>query len=291
MRWRDGAALPLLGDDAARGRGPDALGATRSRWLWARRTRRRTRWSSRSVFCGREDGRLVALGQMVREGLRPPLLIFVQSIERAMQLFHALAYDGLGVGVLHAERTAARGRRRRRTRRAAVAQRPTTPRRPTGARRHGHGPHVATSAAQRWARRRKRPLRYLELSIERISDHEVLAPGRGKSLRSHTSHTESHEGRKPRPLGRGALSPRGRRAERLGRAPAHGGGCRVQGRGAATGAAECTGVSARRSDGLAWGGGSSGAPPPCSEASGRGLVNGVGFVEAWVDVGVASGAW
>jgi hypothetical protein len=157
MRWRDVAALPLLGDDAARGRGPDALGAARSRWLWARRTRRRTRWSSRSVFCGREDGRLVALGQMVR----PPLLIFVQSIERAMQLFHALAYDGLGVDVLHAERTAARGRRRRRTRRAAVARRPTTPRRPTGARRHGHGTQVdhrreATSAAQRWARLRAR---------------------------------------------------------------------------------------------------------------------------------------
>ena len=45
-------------------------------------------------------------------------------------------------------------------------------------------------------------------------------------------------------------STRERRAERLGRVPAHG-GCRVQGRGAATGAAECTSVSARRSDGLA----------------------------------------
>ena len=31
------------------------------------------------VFCGREDGKLVALRQMVREGLRPPVLIFVQS--------------------------------------------------------------------------------------------------------------------------------------------------------------------------------------------------------------------
>ena len=35
------------------------------------------------VFCGREDGKLVALRQMVREGLRPPVLIFVQSVERA----------------------------------------------------------------------------------------------------------------------------------------------------------------------------------------------------------------
>jgi ATP-dependent RNA helicase DDX52/ROK1 len=59
------------------------------------------------VFCGRKDGKLVALRQMVREGLRPPLLIFVQSVERAMQLFHALVYDGLRADVLHAERTAA----------------------------------------------------------------------------------------------------------------------------------------------------------------------------------------
>ena len=59
------------------------------------------------VFCGREDGKLVALRQMVREGLRPPVLIFVQSVERAMQLFHALVYDGLRADVLHAERTAA----------------------------------------------------------------------------------------------------------------------------------------------------------------------------------------
>ena len=61
------------------------------------------------------------------------------------------------------------------------------------------------------------------------------------------------EGRKPHRSQRSAEAlkcTRARRAERLGRAPAHG-GCRVQGRGAATGAAECTGASARRSDGLA----------------------------------------
>ena len=45
---------------------------------------------------------------MVREGLRPPVLIFVQSVERAMQLFHALVYDGLRADVLHAERTVAK---------------------------------------------------------------------------------------------------------------------------------------------------------------------------------------
>jgi hypothetical protein len=42
------------------------------------------------VVCGREDGKLVAPRQMVYEGLRPPVLIFVQSVERLMQLFHLL---------------------------------------------------------------------------------------------------------------------------------------------------------------------------------------------------------
>ena len=59
------------------------------------------------VFCGREDGKLVALRQIVREGIRPPVLIFVQSVDRAVQLFHSLVYDGLNVDVLHADRTQA----------------------------------------------------------------------------------------------------------------------------------------------------------------------------------------
>ena len=59
------------------------------------------------VFCGREDGKLVALRQIVREGIKPPVLIFVQSVERAVQLFHELVYDGLNVDVLHADRSQA----------------------------------------------------------------------------------------------------------------------------------------------------------------------------------------
>ena len=61
----------------------------------------------RLVFCGREDGKLVALRQIVREGIRPPVLIFVQSVERAVELFHELVYDGINVDVLHAERSQA----------------------------------------------------------------------------------------------------------------------------------------------------------------------------------------
>ena len=57
------------------------------------------------VFCGREDGKMVALRQIVREGIRPPVLIFVQSVERAVQLFHELVYDGLNVDVIHADRS------------------------------------------------------------------------------------------------------------------------------------------------------------------------------------------
>ena len=35
------------------------------------------------------------------------MLVFVQSIERARELFHELIYDGMNVDVIHAERTQA----------------------------------------------------------------------------------------------------------------------------------------------------------------------------------------
>ena len=35
-----------------------------------------------------EDGKMVALRQMIQKGIKPPVLIFVQSKERAVQLFH-----------------------------------------------------------------------------------------------------------------------------------------------------------------------------------------------------------
>lgn len=40
-------------------------------------------------------------------GLTPPCLIFVQSIERAKDLFHELIYDGINVDVIHSDRTQA----------------------------------------------------------------------------------------------------------------------------------------------------------------------------------------
>ncbi|CAG8776108.1 7470_t:CDS:10, partial [Gigaspora margarita] len=60
------------------------------------------------IYVGEENGKLTAIRQMIQEGgLKPPVLIFVQSIERAKELFHELIYDGINVDVIHAERTKA----------------------------------------------------------------------------------------------------------------------------------------------------------------------------------------
>ncbi|SJX65357.1 probable ROK1-ATP-dependent RNA helicase [Sporisorium reilianum f. sp. reilianum] len=56
-------------------------------------------------FVGSEDGKLHALRALMQQGgLKPPVLLFVQSIERAKHLFHELVYDGLHVDVIHSER-------------------------------------------------------------------------------------------------------------------------------------------------------------------------------------------
>jgi len=57
------------------------------------------------LFVGRENGKLVAMRQLVAKGLKPPCLIFVQNKERAMELYRELAYDGLNIDTLHSDRT------------------------------------------------------------------------------------------------------------------------------------------------------------------------------------------
>ncbi|KAH8372192.1 hypothetical protein KR093_010544 [Drosophila rubida] len=57
------------------------------------------------LFVGSESGKLLAVREMVRQGLQPPVLVFVQSKERAKQLFEELLYDGINVDVIHAERS------------------------------------------------------------------------------------------------------------------------------------------------------------------------------------------
>ncbi|KAJ3225053.1 RNA-dependent ATPase rok1 [Clydaea vesicula] len=58
------------------------------------------------LFVGQEEGKLIAIRQLLQEGgMKPPVLIFCQSIDRAKQLFHELIYDNINVDVIHSERT------------------------------------------------------------------------------------------------------------------------------------------------------------------------------------------
>jgi len=57
------------------------------------------------VFCGDESGKLLALRDFIRKGYEPPVLIFVQTKERAKELFKELIYDNIMVDAIHADRT------------------------------------------------------------------------------------------------------------------------------------------------------------------------------------------
>ncbi|XP_031728546.1 putative ATP-dependent RNA helicase DDX52 [Anarrhichthys ocellatus] len=57
------------------------------------------------LFVGTENGKLVAMREIIKKGFLPPMLVFVQSIDRARELFHELVYEGINVDVIHADRT------------------------------------------------------------------------------------------------------------------------------------------------------------------------------------------
>ncbi|XP_046427466.1 probable ATP-dependent RNA helicase DDX52 [Neodiprion fabricii] len=57
------------------------------------------------LFVGSEGGKLVAFRNIIQKGMMPPVLVFVQSKERAQELFNELIYDGINVDVIHADRT------------------------------------------------------------------------------------------------------------------------------------------------------------------------------------------
>ncbi|KAI9922038.1 hypothetical protein PsorP6_000260 [Peronosclerospora sorghi] len=57
------------------------------------------------VFVGKEEGKLVAIKQLLHDGLQLPALLFVQSKERANELYHELLYEGVNIGAVHADRT------------------------------------------------------------------------------------------------------------------------------------------------------------------------------------------
>nr|KAF6455603.1 DExD-box helicase 52 [Rousettus aegyptiacus] len=57
------------------------------------------------LFVGSETGKLLAMRELIKKGFTPPVLVFVQSIERAKELFRELIYEGINVDVIHADRT------------------------------------------------------------------------------------------------------------------------------------------------------------------------------------------
>ena len=84
------------------------------------------------LFVGREEGKLLAMRQLATEvtllvcatpsalispsctmagsapqGLKPPVLVFMQSKERAQELYNELRYDNINVDVIHAGRSQA----------------------------------------------------------------------------------------------------------------------------------------------------------------------------------------
>lgn len=56
-------------------------------------------------YVGVESAKLLAVRNIVREGIAPPVLIFVQSKDRAKQLFTELMYDGINIDIIHSDRT------------------------------------------------------------------------------------------------------------------------------------------------------------------------------------------
>lgn len=63
--------------------------------------------SQKLLYVGQEEGKIIAIRQLVQQGMKPPVLIFVQSIERARELFKELVYDGINVDVIHSGRSRA----------------------------------------------------------------------------------------------------------------------------------------------------------------------------------------
>lgn len=45
------------------------------------------------VYCGNEKGKLIALKSHIQKGVLPPVLIFVQSRERADELFKEFLFE------------------------------------------------------------------------------------------------------------------------------------------------------------------------------------------------------
>lgn len=56
-------------------------------------------------YVGTDSAKLMELREIFRQGIQPPILIFVQTKNRAKQLFTELMYDGLNIDIIHSERS------------------------------------------------------------------------------------------------------------------------------------------------------------------------------------------
>ncbi|PWV18643.1 putative ATP-dependent DEAD/H RNA helicase [Trypanosoma cruzi] len=59
--------------------------------------------SQELVFCGNELGKIVEIRNLLREGISPPVLIFVQSIERTKELYDEIRCQGLNIAVMNSK--------------------------------------------------------------------------------------------------------------------------------------------------------------------------------------------
>ncbi|KAK3092499.1 hypothetical protein FSP39_003695 [Pinctada imbricata] len=57
------------------------------------------------LFVGQESGKLLAIRDMIKKGVAAPVLMFVQSKERAKELYQELAYDGMNIDIIHSDRS------------------------------------------------------------------------------------------------------------------------------------------------------------------------------------------
>jgi ATP-dependent RNA helicase DDX52/ROK1 len=57
------------------------------------------------VFTGTEAGKAYELRSQIRKGIKPPVLIFVQTIERAQELYKEFQFDDFNIEFIHGKRT------------------------------------------------------------------------------------------------------------------------------------------------------------------------------------------
>lgn len=59
------------------------------------------------VYCGKEQGKMEAVRALIRKGVQPPVLVFVDKIDRAKDLYQELRVMRQSVAAIHSDRTAA----------------------------------------------------------------------------------------------------------------------------------------------------------------------------------------